>query len=379
MANASELLWIEAGRQFALEDMVFWQTAGQQPFEQVAAQIDTIVLGPHASAAFPSELKPFVNPELTQRKQCDFSDVLTSTLGRLWAQIDPNTVFVENPHPRVAGDANRAPPLDPMADLRQFFFRLARQKNGEKVSFAGIDAIRPVTFSGELVLGEPQNEAEWAQLAHAMQRCMNQGVTPYRAACQRVVDTVLSAGPPRAVRVFSLHDTMNTKMHPSGAIVVERPPSDRLPHIANLGNRGDVNGESSDPADLVTISGAHLRQLADQWAQALNIAPEQFASSLTLNQPYKGAYETVFFGQRLAHYQQHGSGAIQVEFLREYLMGPEQLAALQRPGSHWPDANLQVLTRLATALAQAGDCLRRGSAPACPKWATHLYLPHGHS
>lgn len=137
----------------------FWQTAGQQPFEQAAAQIDTIVLGPHASAAFPSELKPFVNPELTQRKQCDFSDVLTSTLGRLWAQCDAHTVFVENPHPRLAGDANRAPRVDPMADLREFFARLARQKNGDKVSFAGIDAIRPLTFSGEPVLLEPQSEA----------------------------------------------------------------------------------------------------------------------------------------------------------------------------------------------------------------------------
>lgn len=151
---------------------------------------------------------------------------------------------------------------------------------------------------------------------------------------------------------------MNTKMHLSGAIVVERPVSDRLPAVANLGNRGDANGESSDPADPVTICGAHLRQLANQWALALNIATEQRAGSLTLNQPYKGAYETVSFGQRLAPYQQLGSGVIQVEFLRDYLMGPDELAALQRPGSHWPPANQQVLTRLARELALAGQRLR---------------------
>jgi len=60
MDQASDLLWIEAGRQFAFDELVFWQSVGQQPFEQAAAHIDTIVLGPHASAAFPSELKPFV-------------------------------------------------------------------------------------------------------------------------------------------------------------------------------------------------------------------------------------------------------------------------------------------------------------------------------
>ena len=358
MDQASDLLWIEAGRQFAFDELVFWQGARQQPFEQAAAHIDTIVLGPHASAAFPSELKPFVNPELTRRKQCDFSDVLTSTLGRLWAQQDPHTVFVENPHARLAGDANRAPPPDPMADLREFFSRLNRQKDGEKVSFGGIDAIRPVTFSGEPVLREPSDEAQWAQLGQVMQRCMTQGVTPYRAACQRVVDTVLATGAPRAVRVISLHDTMNTKMDPSGAIVVARPAADRLPAVANLGNRGDAQGESSDPADPVTIGGAHLRQLAAAWAQALNIAPEHRASSLTLNQPYKGAHETVFFGHSLRPHQRLGSGVIQVEFLREFLMGPTELAALHSPGSHWPAANQQVLGNLAMALSQAGHALR---------------------
>lgn len=360
METSSDVLWIPEGRQFTFEDMVFWQAAAQMPFAQAAASIDTIVLGPHASAAFPAELKPFVNPALTRRKQCDFSDVLTGDLGRLWAQVDSHTVFVENPHARLAVDANRAPPPDLIADLREFFARLARQRNGEKVTFAGIDAVRPITFSGEPVLLEPQSEAEWTQLAQAMQRCTVQGVEPYRAACAQVVDTVLAAGPTRAVRVISLHDTMNTKMHTSGAIVVERPAADRLPSVANLGNRGDTSGELSDPSDPPTIGGAHLRQLAEHWAQALGIASEQRGSSLSLNQPYKGAHETVFFGRRLADHQRHGSGVVQVEFAREALLGPAELSTLRSPGTHWPAANQQVLTKLANALALAGRSLRAG-------------------
>lgn len=97
------------------------------------------------------------------------------------------------------------------------------------------------------------------------------------------------------------------------------------------------------------------------------------AGSLTLNQPYKGAYETVSFGQRLTPYQQLGSGAIQVEFLRECLMGPDELAALRRPGGHWPPANQQVLTRLARSLALAGHRLR-GINFQCPKWVSGARL-----
>jgi hypothetical protein len=277
--------------------------------------------------------------------------------------MDPHTVFIENPHARLAVDANRAPPPDPIADLREFFARLALQRHGEKVTFAGIDAIRPVTFSGEVVLQEPQTEAEWEHLTHAMQRCVAQGVAPYRAACAQVVDAVLAAGPARALRVISLHDTMNTQMHPSGAIVVERPEADRLPQVANLGNRGDVSGEPIDPDDPVTIGAEHLRRLAEHWAHALDIAPEQVASSFTLNQPYKGAHETIYFGQRLAAHQGLGSGVIQVEFRREALMGPAELAVLQSPGEHWPPPNKDVLSKLARALAQAGHTLRSGTAP----------------
>ena len=132
--------WIPAGQTFAFDDLLFWQGKGDGPFTAVAARIDTIVLGPHASARFPAELQPFVDATLTRRKQYDYSDVITSSLGRAWAAADPGVVFVENPHSRLALDANRAPPADVMPGLREFFARLERQRAGEKVSFGGIDA-----------------------------------------------------------------------------------------------------------------------------------------------------------------------------------------------------------------------------------------------
>ena len=40
-----------------------------QSFKDVASRIDTVVFGPHASAAFPTELKPFISASLSRRKQ----------------------------------------------------------------------------------------------------------------------------------------------------------------------------------------------------------------------------------------------------------------------------------------------------------------------
>ena len=157
--------WIPAGQQFGFDDLVFWQGKGEAPFSAVAKRIDTIVLGPHASARFPAELRPFVDAGLTRRKQYDYSDVITSSLGRAWAAADPGVVFVESPHSRLAHDPNRAPPADVMSGLREFFARLERQRAGEKVAFGGIDAVRPITFSGETVLRPPADEAEWSALA----------------------------------------------------------------------------------------------------------------------------------------------------------------------------------------------------------------------
>ncbi len=359
------LEWIDAGRQFTADDMVFWQGRGREPLAAALPHIDTIVLGPHASAAFPAELRPFVAPALTRRKQFDYSDVLTSTLGRAWAQADPHVVFVENPHSRLVLDGNREAPADVGPGLREFFARLARQRHGEKVSFGGVDAVRPITFAGEVVLQEPASEAQWAQLVEALATAGALGARPYFAARQAVIDAVLAARKPgAALRVVSLHDTMNTKIRADGAIVVERPEADRLPAWVNFGNRGDVQGEE-DGLPL-TLAAAEMRRIRTAWADAFAV---EFGSTgvmgasagdggFSLNEPYKGAFETVFFGAQLQTLAEPCVGAVQVEFLRESLLGPAVTAGLQRPGTDWPAPDAAHLARVVASLCAAGRQLR---------------------
>lgn len=351
----SGLDWIPSGTTFGFDDLVFWQ--GSESFDRVATRIDTIVLGPHASARFPGELQPFVDAALTRRKQYDYSDVITGSLGRAWAAADPGVVFVENPHSRLVLDPNRAPPADVMPGLREFFARLERQRAGEKVAFGGIDAVRPVTFSGETVLRAPASEGEWTALAQALAAARRLGPGAYRGACDRVIETVLKARKPgAALRVISLHDTMNTKMRADGAIVVERPVADRLPQLVNFGNRGD--GQGKRESDPLTIGDAEMRRIADAWAQGFGLDAATRSSAITLNSPYKGAFETVHYGAKLAALNDPRVGAVQVEFLRETLLGPEATAKLHQPGSDWPAVNAQQLSGIVSALVAAGNQLR---------------------
>lgn len=357
MAN-NALIWIEAGRRFGFDDLVHWRDRGREPFEAAAVRIDTIVLGPHASAAFPEELRPFVAPGLTRRKQCDFSDIATFGLGRAWADADPHVVFVHNPVSRLVLDPNRARPADPIGSLREFYARLRRQRKGEQVVFAGVDAVRPVTFSGEDVLLEPTSSEGWASLADALGSVIGRAVDRYRATCDQVVDTVLAHRPPRAaLRVISLHDTMNTQMRRDGALVVERPAADRLPTWVNFGNRGDARGEAEGDTPL-TINGPELRRLATAWADALGLDQAGRRAGIWLNRPYKGAFETVHYGARLRSLGHPRVGAVQVEFLRESLLGSAATSRLHAPGDDWPHVDEDHCRRLAAALAAAGRTLR---------------------
>ena len=353
----SAIDWIPAGQRHGFDDLVFWHDKGSVPFVARAAKIDTIVLGPHAGARFPTELQPFVADGLTRRKQYDFSDVITGPLGRAWAAADPHVVFIECPHARVALDPNRAPPPDPQADLRAFFERLQRQHAGESVSFSGIDAIRPITFSGETVLVPPANEAQWAALTGALASVRALGHDAYRSACDQVIDAVLQARAPDApLVVVGLHDTMNTKMRADGALVVERPPADRLPTLVNFGNRGDANGDAL--AQPLTLPGAEMRRIADAWAHAFGIGPSARADAISLNRPYPGGYEVIQYGALLAQSGQPRVGAYQVEFLREALLGPKATAHLHQPGGDWPAVDAAHLAGIVGALVEAGRLLR---------------------
>ena len=357
---ALPLAWIEEGRQFGFDDMVFWQGRGHEPFAQAAARVDTVVLGPHASAAFPGELRPFVSPVLTRRKQFDYSDVITSALGRAWALADPHVVFVENPHSRLVLDGNREASEDVGPGLREFFARLARQRQGEKLGFGGVDAVRPITFAGEPVLVEPGTPAEWDALLAALARAGTLGARAYFATRQQVLAQLLqSRAPERPLHVISLHDTMNTTVRADGAIVVERPEADRLPPWVNFGNRGDAQGEPGADGK-VTLAGTELRRLCQTWTDALTVhLGHSPTPACSLNAPYKGAFETVWAGALLrASAPVPRVGAVQVEFLREALLGPAVTAHLHQPGEDWPAVDEQHLSRVVAALCDAGQRLR---------------------
>jgi hypothetical protein len=45
-----------------------------------------VITGPHASAAFPKEMLPFVDPRFTKRLQFDFTDVSASPVARRWCE-----------------------------------------------------------------------------------------------------------------------------------------------------------------------------------------------------------------------------------------------------------------------------------------------------
>ena len=349
--------WIPAGRSFSFDELVFWKGKGSLPFNAAAARADTIVLGPHAGARFPAELQPFVDPALTRRKQYDYSDAITSPLGRAWAAADPAVIFVECPHSRVVLDPNRAPPADAMSSLREFFRRLERLRAGESVSFAGIDAIRPITFSGEAVLTPPAHETHWAGLAAALATGRKLGHDRYRDACNRVIDAVLDARPKdAALLVVGLHDTMNTKMRADGALVVERPLADRLPTLVNFGNKGDAQGESE--SEPLSLGAAPMRRIAEAWAYGFKLDAAAVGRAISLNHPYKGGYEIGHYGEVLAASQRPRVGAFQVEFLREALLGPRATAHLQQPGADWPEVDEAHLKAVVTSLVEAGQRLR---------------------
>ena len=346
-----DLLRHEPGRTFGFTDLVTWHDK-PRPFTDVAASIDTVILGPHASATFPAEFAPFVDPSLDLRRQCDFSDCLTSPLGRLWARADPSVVFVENPFSRLVSDPNRPPPDDPIAGLRQCFERIAQAEAGTLPSLAGVDAIRPITFSGAPVLREPRSEQQWTELTDILRDCIARGPAAYAAITAEVIDQVLAARPSRPVLVISLHDTMNALMRPDGAIADMRSPSDLLPTWVNFGNRGDTTGNPTGDMP-VSLAAPQANRLLRSWQTALRANLADF----TLNRPYKGAYETQLWGERLTP-RGARSGAIQVEFRREALLTPEAAAHLAEPGSDWPAPDMFHLGRIAVALATAGGAYR---------------------
>jgi len=393
------LVWVPRGTSFGFDDLVFYRGKGEVPFAAVAGRIDLILTGPHATAALPRELEPFLEPGRTERQQHDFSDMTTSDLCKRWVETDDHAVYVEFPHHRILFDPNREWPADPQADLREFFARRDAQTRGESVSFNGVDSIRPVSFSGVPFLRRPDDDAEWARLASVIADLGERGARPYARIRDEVIETVFEAkcrnlhtldvarstvadfNSARMLHVQCVHDTMNATVGPDGAVNRGKPTADWLPRIVSLGNRGDERGEPRPPsggglmpkADIPIIDGTQFRSLQQALALAFDVPHDELDAALALNSPYLGAYECQRVGLLLRTLEPQGivrhasqervlgirTGAYQAEFLRETLLGARNTAHVRQPGTDWPETDHAHHSELTSRLTRAYDILRR--------------------
>ena len=398
--------WIPAGTTFGIEEMAWFSGRGERDLDDVLGEIDLIVTGPHASAAFPAEVAAHVDPSFTRRLQHDFTDVSTSPVARRWAEIDPHVLYIEDPHPRAVRDANRARPADLLAGLREAFKRLDAAAPGERPSLAGVDAVRPVTFGYLPVLARPTSEDGWHALGGALEAAGALGVDRYEQIRDELIERVIEAKLRRLTSLdpasttvaewssattldhLSIHDTMNHTAQPDGAICVERAPADRLPNVVALSNRGDATGGVlvdpepvlRSPDAVPTMDPARLRAIG----QAYRIAFEAHEpDDVAFNRPYLGGYETSTIGPRLRHVEPLAVvrpddaaprrlrlGAWQNEFLREFLLGPDATAELMQPGTGWTTPPPERVEWLAARLRYAHDLVRQWGVGADRGWAS---------
>ena len=395
--GAGALTWIAGGTTFTRDDIVHYRGKQTTPLDEAACRFDLILTGPHATAAVPEELRSWLLPHVTRRMQYDFSDVSTSALCRAWADADERVLYIENPHPRLLFDPNRPHPEDVERDLREAF-RIVRKAGDGTPSFAGVDAVRPITFGGFRYLREPASETEWAELIGLLESLAVRGSLVYRQTRDQLIEEVYRAkarrlatvdlatipardlASVRTLLVNCVHDTMNATMSPDGAIDRPRAPTDELPSIVSLGNRGDRNGESRPPdgggllppRDVPTMEPALLRSFRRSLQLAFEIDDVDVDASLELNKPYLGAFEVQHIGRRLRELDTRGpvrhdcghgflemrSGAVQSEFRRETIVGPRVEGELRAAGDGWPDTDTEHTRRFAERLATAIELLR---------------------
>jgi hypothetical protein len=386
--------WIPAGTRFGADDMVFFAGRGERDLDDVLADIDLVVTGPHASSAFPEELAPFVDARLTRRLQYDFTDVSTSPVARRWAELDRRVLYIEDPHPRAVRDANRPRPADPGASLRQAFQRI-RAAGEAKPDLGGVDAIRPVTFGLRPVYVEPADDAGWNEMIAAFETAGRNGVDRYERLRDELIERVVEAKLRRLATLdptttspadwtsattldhLSIHDTMNHTARADGAISVERAPADRLPNVVALSNRGDAAGEISisedtsmrSPEEVPTMRPGRLRRIAAAYRDVFDAGDP---GDVAFNRPYLGGHETQVIGPRLRELEplavvrsddgparQLRLGSWQNEFLREFLLGAEATADLTAPGDRWTGPPPERIEWLAERLHAAHDQVRR--------------------
>lgn len=399
----ADIEWIAPGTRFGASEMVFYRDKGKRDLDDVLGEIDLIVTGPHASAAFPAEMQPFVDARLTTRLQFDFTDISTSPVARRWAEIDSRVLYIENPHPRAVRDANRPRPDDLLTGIREAFDRLAAEPEG-RPSLVGVDAVRPVTFGYLPVLVRPPDERGWTELGAALTAAGALGVDAYEQLRDELIERVIEAKLRRlaaldptqtsvsdwnsatSLNLLSIHDTMNHTARPDGAVCVERKPVDRLPQVVALSNRGDADGEVRanestalrSEIDVPTMDPALLRSIGAAYRQVFDAYG---ADDVAYNRPYIGGHETQLTGPRLRHLEPLAVvrapggqprairfGAWQNEFLREFLLGPESTGVLMQPGTVWPGVPEAHVTWLADRLKEAHDLVRRWGTSLDRRW-----------
>ena len=364
----SDPLLLPAGTEFTPDDLIFYADRDNRSLDEALAGAEVLVSCPHSGALIPSELAPFLAPEFTRRLQFDFTDCSTGPIVRRWAEIDPRIVYVENPHPRMVRDPNRARPTDLCADLTEAFARVRAAGPYQRVDLTGVDAIRPVTFSFFPLLREPDGEDGVRRLADTFADVAARGLEVYERTRDeligRMVDLAFEKARAGGRRVelttLSFHDTMNTTTTRDGAVNVERAPADRLPAVVALSNRGDHEGNPRGE-NPVTMAPADLRALAD--AHRAGFAVDD-AAAVALNQPYLGSQEIISAGAHFAELASRAAAAgvalaaVQAEFRREFLLGPTLTAELHEPGVGWPNADPDHVDEVARACKAGWDSYR---------------------
>ncbi|MGR4009413.1 N-formylglutamate amidohydrolase [Leucobacter sp. 1207-22] len=365
--TAEQLDLIPAGTVFTPDDLTFYANSEQRSLAEAIRDADVLVSCPHSGARIPAEVAPFLAPNLTRRLQYDFTDMATSAICRRWAEIDPRIIYVENPHPRLIRDPNRAKPADPGAKLREAIARVRAAGAWQKVDLTGVDAIRPVTFSFYPVLVVPETDAELDHLVSTFTSVAGAGLEVYERTrdelTERMLAEKLKTG--GSLTRLSFHDTMNTTTTRDGAVNVPRAEADRLPNVVSLSNRGDGFGEERTADDPIVMDAGRIRSLAAAHREAFDVADP---ADVALNKPYLGSQEIIAAGARFraAAADADAAGlvlsAVQAEFLREFLLGEAAVRELHEPGERWITEDPARIEQIAQACKQAWD-LYRGSAP----------------
>lgn len=365
---------IPAGTIFSPSDITFYQGKDTgRSLEDAIAEADLVVSCPHSGDAVPEELLEFLAPEFTHRLQFDYSDRTTGPICRQWAALDPRIIYVENPHPRLLRDPNRAKPEDLGAQLKEAFARVRQAGPWNKVDLSGVDTIRPVTFSFYPLLQVPDSDAALERMVTAFEEVAEHGLGVYEATRDAIRDAVLDAASHRAAAsgnpthafTLSFHDTMNHTTTRDGAVTVPRAEADRLPDIVALSNRGDEDGNPRG-SEVVTMDPETLRLLADCHRTGFNA---DSPAAVALNKPYLGSQEIIAAGalfrelsdstfRKPATPSHVAVGAVQAEFLREFLLGAAATAELQQPGTGWPDEDTAWTAAVAHSCKNSWDEFR---------------------